>query len=33
MDEAPDLHIVDPDPAFGQFGDQPAQGEIRLGLT
>lgn len=31
MDEALDLHIVDPDPAFRQFGDQPAQGEIRLG--
>jgi len=28
VDEAPDLHIVDFDPALGEFGDQAAQGEV-----
>ena len=28
MDEPPDLDVVDPDPAFGQLGDQAAQGEV-----
>lgn len=30
MDEPPDLHIVDLDPALAQFGDEAAQREVAL---
>src|ERR1035437_4030421 len=30
MDEVPDRPVIDLEAAFGEFGDQPAQGEVSL---
>src|ERR1700726_3794806 len=30
MDELPDRAVIDLQPAFGEFGDKPAQGEVRF---